>query len=370
MADQIPKTIQDKIELSTREMSREQIMKAANIYKSIEEAKGALLSFKKDDPVSLKKDGHISTKTPIAIEDRGDVSLPVPGGDSMCPPGVTSQFKLGKSLGITGELKELLDPIMEPIEAVTDFVNQIYNIASAIPEIVKDVADIFLSDYVDYLNNEIQILELMIKKKINEILVFKNKLMLRALKKSRNGISSATDALVGGALTAINTIVDGINVALQAFDAAYMVAYKTLVNTMIPWLLNQESMSFFFTPRSLFMRPGTFVIPHATMNMNQSVVEVMNYNTLEKLSSIGFPKIQDWEYFMDPKLFDIRKKFSELNCKGLYDLVSLLELLLYTGAEPLPRYSRVKITNPYYLIYLFTGWAPAGITCFGIPGFP
>lgn len=366
MADQSPKTVQDQIELSTREMSKDQIMKAANIYQSIEEAKGALMSFKKDDPVSLKKDGHINTKTPIDIEDRGDISLPVPGESS----GITSQFKLGKSLGITGDLKELLDPITEPLEAVTDFVNQIYDIASAIPEIVKDISDILLSDYVDYLNNEIQILELMIKKKINEILVFKNKLMLRALKKSRNGISSTSDALIGGALTAINTIVDGINAALQAFDAAYMVAYKTLVNSMVPFLLNQESMSFFFTPRSLFMRPGTFVIPHTTVNMNQSAIEVINYNTLEKIASIGFPKIQDWEYFMDPKLFNIRKKFSELNCKGLYDLVSLLELLLYTGAEPLPRYSRVKITNPYYLIYLFTGWGPAGITCFGIPGFP
>jgi hypothetical protein len=41
-----------------------------------------------------------------------------------------------------------------------------------------------------------------------------------------------------------------------------------------------------------------------------------------------------------------------------------------TDAEAVPRYEKLSITNVRFLVFLVTGFEPAGKNTFGIPGFP
>lgn len=347
-------------------LSKDQLLNAVNMYTTIEKAENILKSFKKDKNTELAENGKVidpGQECPIC---KGHMDYPTESG--FCSKKCESEFKMAKVTGAICGLKDKAENVFQSISDAVEYMNSLLDIAVGIPAMIIDVNAIPIEAYSAYYMNKIYILELQIKQKINEVLVYKNKLLIKMLKQNRDGISSAADTVVGGALTSINAIVDGINVALQAFDVAYTAVYNTLVNAMVPFLLKPESMSFFFTPRSLTKKPGIFVIPMSIINLNVSAVDVLNADTIESVIDIGFPKIQDWEYCMDPQAFKVRQMFSDQNAKGIYDLISLMEVLFYTGSEPLPKYSKLKLSNPWYLIFLLTGWGPASQICFGIPG--
>lgn len=351
----------------TKLISSQDLASTVNLYLSIEKAEDLLKKFKKDKPIEKEEDGKVKTpadKCPICGKDIED-----PTKSGMCSKVCEAKFKLAKVMGKANELKDKADDYLGKINEVAEYINELLDIATGIPNMLIDVAAYPIQEYVEYFTSRIQILELQIKKKINEVLIYKNKLLIQILETNKAGISGAADAVIGGALAGINAVIEVITTAMQAFDVAYQAAYNTIVNAMVPFMLQPESMSFFFTPRSLTKKPGVFVIPMSIINLNVSIADVLNLDTIESVIDIGFPPIKDLEYLMDPAAFKIRQAFSDQNAKGIYDLVSMMEIMLYTGAEPLPKYSKLKMSNPFFVIFLLTGWAPASIVCFGIPGF-
>lgn len=353
------------IESNIQMMSQEQLLNAVNMYATVNKAEALLNSFKEDKPIELSQDGKVKDKgleCPMCGK-----HMDHPTNSGFCSCACEAKFKLAKAIGILSDLKDKSDNIMNKISDAVEFMNSLLDIAVGIPNMIIDINAYPLEIYSEYYMNKIYILELQIKQKINEVLIYKNKLLIQMLKKNKDGISGAADVLIGGALVGINSIVEAINIALQAFDIAYSAVYKTLVNALVPFLLKPESMAFFFTPRSLSKKPGIFVNPMSIINLNVSSTDVLNNDMIENFIDIGFPKIQDFEYCMPPEAFKVRQMFSDQNAKGIYDLISMMELLLYTGSDPLPKYSKLKMSNPWWLIFLLTGWAPCAQISFGVP---
>lgn len=350
-------------------LSTEDLSNALNMHLTIEKAESILKEgFKKIKPIEVNQDGTV--KNPgIACPVCGK-EMENPTNSGFCSKACEAKFKLSKVTCAFLELKNPAEAIMGTFNEIVEFTNSLLDIATGIPAMIVDISGYPVKEYVEYYANKIYILELQIKKKINEVLIYKNKLLIQILEQNKSGISGTADTLIGGALAGINAVVSAISTAMQAFDVAYMAVYNTLVNAMIPFLLKPESMSFFFTPRSLIKKPGTFVIPMSIINLNVSALDVLNADMIESVIDVGFPPIQDWEYCMDPTAFKIRQALSDQNAKGIYDLVSMMEILLYTGAMALPKYSMLKMSNAWWLIFLLTGWAPSSLVCFGDPIYP
>ena len=61
---------------------------------------------------------------------------------------------------------------------------------------------------------------------------------------------------------------------------------------------------------------------------------------------------------MPPELFKVRFQLSYENGPRVKKAWEMLEALMKFSAECLPRYKNLKLTNPWYVIAILTGWGP------------
>ena len=61
--------------------------------------------------------------------------------------------------------------------------------------------------------------------------------------------------------------------------------------------------------------------------------------------------------------------FEAFNPEKIRSLVKAIMMTL-VDADAVPRYEKLSITNPRFMVYLVTGFEPKAHASFGIPGFP
>jgi hypothetical protein len=79
----------------------------------------------------------------------------------------------------------------------------------------------------------------------------------------------------------------------------------------------------------------------------------------------ALPPIQEVEYFMDPDVFKLRYQLSQDNGPRVKKAWEILENLMKFSAECFPRYKNLKLSNPWYVIAILTGWSPISRQVFG-----
>ena len=68
---------------------------------------------------------------------------------------------------------------------------------------------------------------------------------------------------------------------------------------------------------------------------------------------------------MDPDLFDIRLALSDQNSPAIEKLVRLLEATIVIGADFLPAYERLNLTNIWFVAAILTTWGPTTRSIYG-----
>lgn len=165
---------------------------------------------------------------------------------------------------------------------------------------------------------------------------------------------------------------------IQAIQVGLSVITKVL--DMLPSLIavDGEGMSFFLTPKSLKATKMNII------NFKQSVMDFLNQAIATAIQSIQL--VQDQAAFAakgasiasgvlasqaagsvvlgDIKLPDITPY--EVLYRGVDAIINLIPI-----PKPMPKIEQLNmITNPGWLLFLITGWVPAGKQSFGMMGMP
>ena len=92
---------------------------------------------------------------------------------------------------------------------------------------------------------------------------------------------------------------------------------------------------------------------------------MINYEAIDALVNKVLPPIQEFEYFMDPELFKVRYSLSHDNGAKVKKAWEMLEQIMKMGAEIMPRYKNLKLTNPWYVVAILTSWGPLSREVYG-----
>jgi len=207
-----------------------------------------------------------------------------------------------------------------------------------------------------------------VKIQINNVLIWKNDLILELLSRKKNWTDGATaglEALFAGVEACIAALA-----ALNAqLNAAFAVVYKVAVESMVPFLIEPDSVNFGFTPRSLVRIPGKFVNRLPSLNSGNTSKGTEMTDAILAAFEPAFPPIMTPEWFMEPPVFRARLVMSDMNTQAICRIVEPLMMIL-KEVEPLPRYENLQVYNLQWIAFLLGSWGPQGINHFGIPGYP
>ena len=257
------------------------------------------------------------------------------------------------------------------IEIILEMINIITNLILKMPGLLNNMAKL-PDTYREYFVIKINCAFLLIKITINNLLISKNKTILEILR--RLGEKSACiDKNLANANSIINFILTVSQKIEEAFNTAYQIAYDILVKTLKMYSIDPEGMGFFGPTSRSMINPLidkdqkflTQIKPMDEVSSNTaatSMISNVDWDKVNKKVSDFLPAIQPAEYFLDPQIFIARMILSNQNQKAITTLIDTLSTLCVVNADYLPKYSKLKLTNPWFLVALIY---PANDLCWG-----
>jgi hypothetical protein len=270
--------------------------------------------------------------------------------------------------------------LVNKISRLEKIVNTFTTIISGMNEIYNWLIDNIVCKACGYLIKKIQVIALHIKYFLINVKIFVAKSTRDLLTNCITGKGSVVTAVLFAPLQALMLVFQGISTVI-----GYALQGIQYVLNLIPSIISvpAEGISFYITPKSMQNTQMTII------NSNQSVSDKLSPALKESVltvlqsikkadvpikiasiaagATIGITLISTNKELAIPEsaanalsILDPKKIASTLN-----------KILAYVPvADPLPKYENIAIYNPGFLIWLMTGFLPAGRTSFGIPGMP
>lgn len=105
-----------------------------------------------------------------------------------------------------------------------DTINDITNIVTAIPQIILH-ADALIEEYKKYVYVKVAIMAKMLQKAINNVLIWKNEIIIDMLKDAKNGIiGDVVSSLISG----IDALLQKIDKLVEKFQTLYEKAMEAI----------------------------------------------------------------------------------------------------------------------------------------------
>ena len=312
----------------------------------------------------------------------GDIEKLITGLEAQAQ-GITvqkSNNETGRATDMGSETDCGICGIAKAIKRSSEIVGKISDINNDSNEIMSYAAEHADHPYAPIIMKRMQLAALRSKKTTLQIKKTTAKGVRDILLEAETGTGSAGTMVIAAPIMVI----------LMAFKA--LCSLITLVLKAIEKILNllpkilsvaAQSMCFFLTPRS--MKKTDMKVINANQSITDKLPESVKKTILEiqnKQNKLNIPiKVATISAGAAAGLTSIKKN-GKLDippsvCKTMeyvsaYNVMSSIESLiaLLPFAEPLPKYEKLSITNPGFLVWLLTGFVPAGHKSFGIPGMP
>ena len=268
-----------------------------------------------------------------------------------------SNFAYCKIVNKIQDLEKILKFIEKPIKVFNEIIQY------CVKYIQFSIAQI-IAKYTQMLVLFVKRITVYIKRKVAEFL----KKMLEACTR---GLGSATMVIF---IQPIILLFQGISILANG-----ILIGTTAVLSALPSLIavDAEGMCFFMTPKSLQTTKMNVIntnqsivyrLPEALMQQLQNLLKQFDkLNIPIKISAVAAGAALGALSVRDGKDLNIGCNALKLLdpmtiLKAIETLVSLLPL-----AQPLPKYEKLSFTNIGFLVWLITGFEPAGFQSFGFP---
>lgn len=291
---------------------------------------------------------------------------------------------------LKGEYTVETPEIIERIKNILDYFNLVLNVISKVPDILAGTASM-PEEYRNYVTAKVNIVFLELKKIINLLLIKKDELIIKLLRRIKFG---TIDAKLSPLFAVINQVIKAVQLAKDALEKALAAAYNTINKVSGLFYIGPQEYGFFFTLKSnmaicpfyktdpTVYKAGQLGKPFWGMGvMNiafdmskcqfkldigmKSALQNVDFQKINTIIRKAFPPITAPEYLMDPELFDVRLALSDQNAPAIEKLVRLLEGTIVIGGDFLPTYERLKLTNIWFIAAILTTWAPTTRSIFG-----
>lgn len=291
---------------------------------------------------------------------------------------------------ITGEYEVETPVIIDKIKNILDFFNLSLNVLTKIPDILASFAKL-PHEYREYATAKLNLIFLDLKKIINNLLIKKNELIIKLLRRIKFG---TIDAQLSNIFATINQVIKAVQLAKQALEQALQVAYTAISKVSGLFYIGPQEYGFFMTLKSnMAMCPffkmdpltyppeqlgkpfwgmGTMNIAfdmskcQFTLNLGaKSALQNVDFEKINKIIRKIFRPITTPEYLMDPDLFDVRLALSDQNAPAIQKLIKLLELTTVIGGDFIPSYERLSLINVWFVIAILTCWGPTTRSIYG-----
>ncbi len=291
---------------------------------------------------------------------------------------------------LKGEYTVETPEIIERIKNILDYFNLVLNVVSKVPDILAGTASM-PEEYRNYVTAKVNIVFLELKKIINLLLIKKDELIIKLLRRIKFG---TIDAKLSPLFAVINQVIKAVQLAKEALENALAAAYNTINKVSGLFYIGPQEYGFFFTLKSnmavcpfyktdpTVYKAGQLGKPFWGMGvMNiafdmskcqfkldigmKSALQNVDFQKINTIVRKAFPPITAPEYLMDPELFDVRLALSDQNAPAIEKLVRLLEGTIVIGGDFLPTYERLKLTNIWFIAAILTTWAPTTRSIFG-----
>ena len=284
---------------------------------------------------------------------------------------------------ISGEYEVETPEILNKIKNILDYFNLTLNVLTKIPDLLASFAKL-PQEYKDYATAKLNLVFLEIKKIINKLLIKKNELIIKLLRRIKFG---TIDAKLSKLFAAINSIISAVQVAKQALEKALNAAYKSISKASGLLYIGPQEYGFFMTLKSNmalcpFYKTDALTYPPEQLGkpfwgsgvinlaFDMSICQFsLNIGAKSALQNVDFEKINAVirkvfrpitppEYLMDPDLFDVRLAISDQNAPAIQKLIRTLESVMVFGGDFIPTYDRLSLTNIWFVIAILTCWGP------------
>lgn len=291
---------------------------------------------------------------------------------------------------VSGEYEVETPEIINKIKNILDYFNLTLNVVTKIPDILASFATL-PQEYRDYATAKLNLVFLDIKKIINQLLIKKNELIIKLLRRVKFG---TIDDKLSGLFAVINQVIKAVQVAKQALEQSLQVAYKAISKVSGIFYIGPQEYGFFMTLKSNmamcpYYKTDPLTYPSdqlgkpfwgmGTMNIAfdmskcqfsfnigaKSALQNVNFELINKAIRKIFRPITTPEYLMDPDLFDVRLALSDQNAPAIQKLVKLLEFTMVIGGDFIPTYERLSLINIWFVIAILTCWGPWTKSIFG-----
>lgn len=248
--------------------------------------------------------------------------------------------------------------ILKRVGNVLDFFSLVLNVLLELPELLRNLK--LLPDvWRNYLMLYVNIIFVKLRIIINKLMIKKNEYIIYVLKYMQRGLNKPFMQTLFAPIEAVLMAVDKLK---MAFETAYSAAMKALETPGMG--IEPESYAWLFTPRSMMNGDamGQYIINLPKGGLKLKLIPTMANIAMPQIDEFvkkTFPPIQSVEYFMDPALFDVRLALSDQS-DVVKKFMETLELFLVFGLDYLPRWKRLSIINPFFVLAILDGWGPHG----------
>ena len=291
---------------------------------------------------------------------------------------------------LKGEYEVETPEIIDRIRNILDYFNLVLNVLQKVPDILASTASM-PEEYRNYVTAKVNLVFLELKKIINLLLIKKDELIIKLLRRVKFG---TIDAKLSPLFAVINQVIKTVQLAKESLEKALAVAYNNINKVSGLFYIGPQEYGFFFTLKSnMAMCPfyktdptvykaGQLGKPFWGMGvMNiafdmskcqfkldiglKSALQNVDFQKINEIIRKKFPPITAPEYLMDPDLFDVRLALSDQNSPAIEKLTRLLEGTIVIGGDFLPTYERLKLTNIWFVAAILTTWAPTTQSIYG-----
>lgn len=233
--------------------------------------------------------------------------------------------------------------------------------------------------YTKYVASQIilkkfQIIKYRIEKVKKTIQIIEAKVVKKTLESLLKGKGSALNPALAAPIAELTALAQVVNTIMQIINVII-----TIIASIPIMGVDAAGMCFFMTPKS-FMTTKMQI-----MNVNRSINNTIPDPVAKTISTVQ-QKINEANGVIkktntaimaaagaatagrdfNPGLFGTLQPFDYQTIKTATNLI----LMTLVDAEPVPRYEKLSILNIRFLVWLATGFVPAGKRSFGIPGLP
>lgn len=294
---------------------------------------------------------------------------------------------------LTGEYVKVSEKVQKKIDLIKeilDYINLSINLFAKLPDVLAGIMRL-PEEYKNYAIQKINIVFLSIKKIINKLLIFKNKLIISLLKRIKFG---TIDQKVQKMLEPINEIIQLVNMLKQKLNDALSVAIAAITKLNGQFYIGPQEYGFFMPLKSLvapcpyfktdatvyppeqlgrpYWGPSVFNVAFdmskCQLSLDIGIKSALQNRDFKKINSIikkVFLPIGELEYLMDPDLFDVRLALSDQNAPTIQKLVMQLQKVVVLGGDFIPSYDNLSLTNIWYIIAILSCWGPWTRAVFG-----